>query len=313
MKAIMYHYVRPYNHDYPYFKNLHIDDFQRQLDYFEKNFGFVSKDDFLNSFNRNKPSNSLPEGVILTFDDGLSCHYDYVYQELKERGLWGIFYIPTMPYLDNKILDVHRTHLLLGKVNSKDIYEFLMKVIDDSMLDKSKEKEFKKFTYASQKNDNYTLLIKRYLNYFIDYEFRTEVLNKMMSYFIPDENDILRSFYLNRQQILEMHDGGMIMGSHSVNHSVMSRLSKDEQYKEILTSFNFLEEIIDDLNPKSFCYPYGGFHSFDNGTEEILNNIGCKFSFNVEPRDITLNDMLHRPQALPRYDCNNFKYGQVRV
>ena len=35
MKAVMYHYVRPYDKKYPFFKNLHIDDFKLQLDYFD--------------------------------------------------------------------------------------------------------------------------------------------------------------------------------------------------------------------------------------------------------------------------------------
>ena len=36
MKAVMYHYVRPFDKAYPYFKNLHFDDFKLQLDYFKK-------------------------------------------------------------------------------------------------------------------------------------------------------------------------------------------------------------------------------------------------------------------------------------
>ena len=34
------------------------------------------------------------------------------------------------------------------------------------------------------------------------------------------------------------------------------------------------------------------------------------FSFNVEPRDISLDDLKNRKQALPRYDCNQFLYGK---
>ena len=123
MKAIMYHYVRPFDKEYPNFKNLHIDDFKKQLDYFEVEFGFVSKENFVNSFKTGTPS----KGVILTFDDGLFCHYDYVFQELKKRGLWGIFYVPTQPYVEGKLLDVHRTHLLLGKHESAKVFEFLEK------------------------------------------------------------------------------------------------------------------------------------------------------------------------------------------
>lgn len=311
MKAIMYHYVRPYDSNYPNFKNLHINDFSKQLDYFEENFGFISKDEFISCFDSKKPLKDLPNGVILTFDDALSCHYDFVLPELKRRGLWGIFYIPAMPYLKNEMLDVHRIHLLLGKVDSKEVYNFMTSIINESMLDKLKEEEFKKFTYTSQNNDNYTLLVKQYLNYFVDYKYRNTVLNALMQKFIPDENKIKESFYLSNDQILEMHDNGMVIGSHSVNHYVMSRLSKEIQNKEISDSFALLEKTINPLPFKTFCYPYGGFHTFSNETEQLLDDNDCKFSFNVEPRDIGIDDVLNRPQALPRFDCNDFKHGQV--
>ena len=98
MKAIMYHYVRPFDAAMPFFKNLHIDDFKRQLDYFEKEYGFVSKKDFLDSFKTGK----VPQGVVLTFDDGARCNYEHVFPVLKERNLWGIFYIPTQIYSHQK-------------------------------------------------------------------------------------------------------------------------------------------------------------------------------------------------------------------
>jgi hypothetical protein len=50
VKAIMYHYVRPPDPDVPYFSFLHLDDFRRQLDWFDREFGFVAQADFLSSF-----------------------------------------------------------------------------------------------------------------------------------------------------------------------------------------------------------------------------------------------------------------------
>jgi peptidoglycan/xylan/chitin deacetylase (PgdA/CDA1 family) len=309
MKAIMYHYVRPFNPDLPNLKNLHIDDFKKQLDYFQAEFGFVSMEDFVNCFKTGKPV----DGVILTFDDGLSCHYEYVYKELKKRGLWGIFYIPTQPYVEGKILDVHRTHLLLGKFESREIFDFLDKQINESLFDHSKLKEFKEQTYKTQENDQYTLLVKRILNYYISYEYREQVMNYLMENFIPNEIDILKDFYLTEHQIFEMHKNKMIIGSHTINHPVMSRLNFEDQSIQIIDSFNFLEKIVGKLYHKTFCYPYGGFHSFTDETEKILNQENCLYSFNVEHRDIEEKDLKFRPQALPRYDCNQFPFGQVRI
>ena len=86
----------------------------------------------------------------------------------------------------------------------------------------------------------------------------------------------------------------------------MSKLAPPEQQKEIEDSFGYLEKVLGPMEPKTFCYPYGGFHSFTDDTERLLDDAGCLFSFNVEARDITAADLKGRPQALPRYDCNMF-------
>jgi len=118
---------------------------------------------------------------------------------------------------------------------------------------------------------------------------------------------------MTTEEIKTMHDGGMIIGSHTINHPVMARLSLQKQEYQIVKSFEFLEKIKASLpSLRTFCYPYGGFHSFTDETEKLLTDNQCVFSFNVEQRDINADDIAKRPQALPRYDCNQFKYGQVR-
>lgn len=304
----MYHYVRPFNPDFPYFKNLDIADFELQLDYFESEFGFVSKADFVAAFQEG----SVPKGVVLTFDDGLKCHYRYALPALQKRGLWGIFYVPTQPYSEGKMIDVHRIHLILGKSDPKAVYEQLQTSLREDMIDQAKLAEFKQFTYRTQDNDNYTLGVKRFLNYFLSYTHREQIIDELIEEFVPNYQELFEDFYLKPAEIKEMQDAGMVIGSHTVNHPVMSRLNPAEQSAQIHDSFAFLEQTAGPLEPLTFCYPYGGFHSFTDQTEAILAEKGCLFSFNVEQRDIESGDLLNRPQALPRYDCNQFKYGQVR-
>ena len=98
MKAIMYHYVRQFDNKHPNFRFLDIAQFQKQLDFFEQNFGFVDKDEWNQFINEGKTP-SRKGKVLLTFDDALYCQYEYVVPELTRRGLWGIFYVPTLPYI----------------------------------------------------------------------------------------------------------------------------------------------------------------------------------------------------------------------
>ena len=303
----MYHYVRPFNKDFPYLKNLSFDNFKKQLDYFNEEFGFVKKDEFVDSFN----GKTLPQGVVLTFDDGLSCHYDFVFKELKKRGLWGIFYVPTQPYTQGQLIDVHRIHVLLSKHNPKKLYDFLIDTLEDSFIETDKVDEFRSKTYTNQKNDDYTNFIKKTLNYYISYRFRNSIINLLMENFIPNEHEIFKKYYLTKNQILEMHNSGMVIGSHTVNHPVMSKLNYQDQESEIINSFQLLKSVVQNFDHKTFCYPYGGSHSFTLQTERILEKEKCLYSFNVEYRNISINDIKSRPQALPRYDCNQFPFGQI--
>jgi len=308
MKAIMYHYVRQDDPELPHFRHLHIDDFVKQLEYFENEHGFVRKEDFQNSMVSQEPI----QGVVLTFDDGFKDHYRYVFPELMKRNLWGIFYIPTSPFSTKKLIDVHRIHMLIGKYGGNDISNAMQQIVNESMLTHEHIEEFHSETYRGQSNGASTSYVKRVLNYFIDYRYRESVIDQLMEIFYPDESNMIADFYMTEPEIEKMHLGGMEIGSHTVNHPVMSKLSRTDQEKEIIESFGVIESITRKTPFKTFCYPYGGFHSFTSDTEELLEKSGCLFSFNVESRDISQEDIANRRQALPRYDCNQFPYGAYR-
>jgi len=307
MKAVMYHYVRNEEVTLPSFKFLHFEDFKKQLDYFSENFTILHPDVLKESILTGKQA----EGIILTFDDGLKDHYDFVMPELLKRGLSAIFYVSTGLYENNKILGVHRLHLLLGRFGSEVILGALISLVKDDMLSHAHVEEFQTIPYALHNNDECTNVIKRMMNYFISYQYREQILDELMDQFFGGDKDLFDTFYLSKNEIKEMHDAGMIIGSHTKTHPVLSKLSEIEQKNEIQGSFNFLENICIKLPYKTFCYPYGGFHSFTMETEKILKDIECIFSFNVETRDISENDIKQRPQALPRYDCNYFPYGKL--
>ena len=305
----MYHYVRRTDLNLPYFRHLELDDFLAQLDYFGREFGFVDRDEFLNAFEADGP---FPQGVILTFDDAFSDHYRYVFPILKSRGLWGIFYVATGIFESKELLDVHRIHVLLGKCGGASVLGQLSAVVSDEMMSEKDRATFCQVTYESLQQDDCTLQVKRALNYYIREEYRKTVLDSLVTELLDDEQYYRNAFYLTPFQLREMQADGMIIGSHTVSHRVMSKLSHAEQDVELTRSFEMLERATGGLTCKTFCYPYGGFHTFTRETEQLLIRKKCMFSFNVEARDISPHDMQRRPQALPRYDCNAFPHGACR-
>jgi peptidoglycan/xylan/chitin deacetylase (PgdA/CDA1 family) len=297
MKAIMY-----------YFRYLHVEDFARQLDWLADNFGFVTRE----QFHRAWQTGEVPKGVVLTFDDGLSDHYEHVFPLLKERGLFGFFYVCTSPYETGKLLDVHRIHLILGGLGGQVALQRLSEQLTDAMLGDDDVHEFRESTYRRQDNDRATNMFKRTLNYLISYQYREDVLDRLFDAEFGPQHELARRFYLSAEQIREMDAAGMIMGSHGVNHYVFSKLRLEEQRREITTSFAQLSRILG--HPvTSFCYPYGGRHTFTADTPVLLDQAGSQFAFDVDPRDVTSDDLLNVRQALPRYDCNMFPYGLASV
>lgn len=190
MKAVMYHYVRKEDSMYPSFNFLHIEDFKKQLDYFIENFNILHPDTIKESILTGKNT----DGIILTFDDGLKDHYQFVMPELLKRGLSGLFYISTGIYKSNKILPVHRLHLLLGRFSSEIVYKELMSLVTVEMLSHAHVEEFQTIPYSLQNNDDYTILVKKIMNYLIDYRYREQVLDQLMETFFAETKRYLIHF-----------------------------------------------------------------------------------------------------------------------
>jgi len=76
--------------------------------------------------------------------------------------------------------------------------------------------------------------------------------------------------YLNKSQILELHKGGIQIGSHSRSHRRLSRMPIDTARDEISVSKKILEDILG-CEVKWFCYPYGDWNPL---LVEIVKNEG---------------------------------------
>jgi peptidoglycan/xylan/chitin deacetylase (PgdA/CDA1 family) len=231
---------------------------------------------------------------------------------LKERGLFGIFYICSGPLERRKLLDVHRIHLILGRLGGEAAMERLQSRVTEGMLGDAQRAEFREATYRNQVNDDATTMFKRMLNYWISYDYREAILDELFAEEFGAEASIAEEFYLNEGQIRDLDASGMIVGSHGANHFLFSKLSAEQQREEIAASFCYLGRVLG-KPVQTFCYPYGGKHAFTADTVSLLEDAGALFSFDVNPRDITAMDLREGRQALPRYDCNMFPYGRASL
>lgn len=301
----MYHYIQSHEPKFKNFEFLHYKNFEKQLNFFKRKY------DFFDCHQLFEEHDFLKKKIFLTFDDGLACHFNFVFKILKKKKINGIFYIPTLPYKTGKILNVHKVHLIIGKIGAAKAFEELQKIIvkNKNFVDKELQVKYGNKIYKEQKNFFYSQHLKSYLNYFIKKEYRSIVIGRLFKkIFNNDEKKISKKFYLNEKQIKHMVKENMIIGSHSVNHKLMSELSLKEMRQEIDESFAFINTF---TKEKTFSYPYGGNHTFNKNTENYLSKKKVSFSMSVDNRDITRRDLIKKRQALPRIDCNFFPHGKI--
>ena len=114
LTIVMYHYVRKIQgSEFSNIKGLELEGFRRQLDYLQNRYEIVSTEQVITSI---KGGSQLPKQACwLTFDDGYKDHFFNVAPELRKRNLSGAFFIPSVPVLENKILDVNAIHFILDR------------------------------------------------------------------------------------------------------------------------------------------------------------------------------------------------------
>ena len=295
MKVIMYHYVRPIDNTLEgNLRHLTVEQFNRQLDYFQKKFGFLTPEEFKHNFENKIKSNK----VILTFDDGLIDHYQYVFPILKERDLKGLFFIPTSIFKDNSILNVHKVHYLLSKFDSKIIHESSLEYLEFFEINRETNQENEIYKYSI--HEPYEYKVKRLFNYELSYSNSRAVLNEL---FIKHRisKDISTEIYLNQKQLNEMSKSGQIIGSHTINHQILSSLSQKDQASEIEKSFNALSDY---YSPefKIISYPFGYKFTYNQITLSILEKQNVNYGFIFDNKE----SHEFKRHEISREDCNKF-------
>ena len=316
MKIIGYHYVRTYSYKYQNpngIRFIDIKNFRKQLNFFKDNFYLPTLEEFL-SFK--KGIINLPkESIILTFDDGLTDHYNYVFPELIERKMWGIFFIPTRPFIQKKHIGTFALHYLLGKVSSNELLVETIKILTQSQRQIGIEMDKFNLKLHNLKTDSSrTLFLKKLINskeFFKTEEKKDILIDQLLHLYLPEMD--LYDIYLNPQQINEMENSGMSIAAHSITHNYMSDLDDEDQFKEISDSFNCLIEMTGKLKCKFFGFPYGKLNTINNQTFECLEklNVDAAFLYN-EPKLNLEYDNTNRFEKfkIPRIRPDYFEFGE---
>ncbi len=300
----MYHYVREIkNSTHPNIKGLEVTAFRNQLDYLIKNYNIISADQLSHSLNT---QDALPNNpCLLSFDDGYADHYEYAFPMLMDRGLTGAFYPSAITSTENVVLDINKVHYLMDQV--PDIHILVsetVKILDTLRQEheiESTESLYAKYAKANRFDNKDVIFFKRLLQLGLPEEHRKSILQNLIDRFMPiSELELSKELYATQNQLKEMHEHGMHIGSHCYDHYWLNTLSETDQEVQIIKSLDFLSNI-GSQNNWSIAYPSGGYNDH---TLKILKNMGCQFGLTTFPEIYDLNSK--KRFEISRLDTNDF-------
>jgi peptidoglycan/xylan/chitin deacetylase (PgdA/CDA1 family) len=300
----MYHYVRDLkNSRYPNIKGLDISLFYKQIGYLKKHYEFITMEMLIDSIENQY---SLPDkSILLTFDDGYSDHFKYVFPFLVNHKIQGSFFPPVKAITKHTVLDVNKIHFILAAENDKS------KIISEIKAELNNLKKdyylenysfyYEKLAKPNRFDSADIIFIKRLLQFELKESLRKIITNNLFEKIVGiDEDSFSRELYMDIEQIQCMNRNGMHIGSHGYDHYWLGSLERQEQKAEIKKSFDFLDLLGCDKSYRTLCYPYG---NYNETTIELLIEFNCKIALTtiVDIADLKK----YNNHTLPRLDTND--------
>ena len=250
---------------------------------------------------------ALPENaLLLTFDDGYIDHYTVVFPILQENKMQGSFFIPGKTISQDLLLDVNKIHFILAVAPVKELYEEVIRHIDDIIKTSecelpSKEELLSKYAKEERFDCKEIVFIKRMLQTVLPDEIRNRIVDELFQKFVGVKESVFANeLYMNMDQIKCMKRNGMFIGIHGYDHYWLGNLSSEQMRNDITKALEVMDEFID-CHRWVMNYPYGDYN------EEVLKYVAAKGAVLGLTTKVAVADLdIYAPLELPRLDCNDF-------
>jgi peptidoglycan/xylan/chitin deacetylase (PgdA/CDA1 family) len=239
------------------------DQFFRQMNWLKQHTRILSEQDLIDQIVTNQYNDQKSRGpsVAITFDDGYLDNYSIAYPVLRSLEIPAIFFICTEMIWERKLRWWDVLAYLIKKCRKPSI------VIDDH-------------EYALQNNQ------LNVIAYFIR-QMKESPRDRIHNYIrliseateidLPAD-DIQDGELMTRDQIREMAEHQMTIGSHAHTHQALSCLDIHEHQKELMASKQLLEEATD-RPVKSLSYPFGLYQYVPLSIQDSARKCGYQLGF----------------------------------
>ena len=303
----MYHYTRDLIHSrYPEIKGLDYNLFEKQLQFFDKNFHVVTMEAVIDAINNG--IELADNSVLLTFDDGYIDNFTVAMPLLKKYGLQGSFFIPGRTFTENVLLDVNKIHFVLASAdNPRELVNDIYKLLDEARNDPeyanlpSNNDLYAQWGIADRFDCADVIFCKRILQTAIPEQLRKEISSKLFAKYVDlSESNFARELYMTPDQIKCLKDNGMFVGLHGYDHYWLGNLTLEQMHRDIDKALEVMSPFIDS-NCWVMNYPYG---SYNQGVIDYIKIKGCVLGLTTVVDKTELKE--ENRFTLQRLDCNDF-------
>ena len=189
--SVDYHYVRPKVDLFPRLIGVSLDDFKTQINYFEENFQIINLKNVQDFYQKNF---KMENGMLITFDDGLSDHFD-VAKFLSDEKISGVFFINSCILSDNLPPNPTIIHYAIAKHG----LESFLKEYDQILKELHIRDTPSKISFIRGKSDIFTTIdkIKNLFKYKFDSNIARKILIELYErLLLNNDHEILSKMHL---------------------------------------------------------------------------------------------------------------------
>ena len=293
MPILAYHSVSPEGRYRSPTIAVHPQSFDRQMAYLARHYQVVPLDQVVTCIAERKPFPS--RAVAITFDDGYMDNYACAYPILKKYGLTATFFITAGPVVRGQRFWVSWVHEAIegAKHLAGLLRDGAVPGLEDINATDSREQVIAEVTTRLNR---------------MGCSARAEALArlaKVLSLHVPEEpGSSGLGIMMGPEQVRDMSLGGMSIGSHTVTHPNLPRLTAKELDHELRESKALLEAVTG-TSVEHLAYPGGPEVTnpdFTDQVAEAVRQAGYRSACNSIRGVVSLNDQLF---TLRRHDVSD--------
>jgi peptidoglycan/xylan/chitin deacetylase (PgdA/CDA1 family) len=275
---VMYHYVRDPDPRHPGVAAITLDDFEGQVDHLLRHYEPLEPDALLAAAREGTP---IPDGFVLTFDDGVRDHYDNAAPVLERHEIHGIFAPIGLPYLHGRIPFVQKNQLVRGRLGEDGVADAYVAAAAEVAPEADVPA-----VMASAPIGDYRRGTEKYLrfkyasNRLIPREISERIMDRLFAEHVSaDEAGFIRELYMSTDEIVELRRRGHSIAGHSISHPSLPQLDEGEQEREIHEAADWLGGLLGE--PLAwFNYPYG---DHDERSERVCERLALTVAYSTRP------------------------------